>query len=492
MDEDRIYEQLITFNPSQFTALRRRLHLSNAHFSPNATPAELADEVIKQFKQRGDDLAKLAAAAFSVDQENVAVHELHGEVFSIENGEQSPKFFRDVQVSIREFGASCLTNDQGLFRIGLPAHVLPGQEVTLRHDKKRYAICSPLLGKQLIPADLTRLVEVRMLPEGSKLFWTHERIEEFIARVASESARKPPVQPGESADLSASILELGRHYGFSTDEVRKQIGMWMEAARKDVTDFRKQGMVAFAEKNFRLAGENFRRSAEEGEQQAADKLRASAADRELAGDAFYNALDYHQALQEYRRALTSLNTFKDSLGPLGIETYPEHTVDVRRITRKSANAKVGLGERVSGPDSRRYLEESVREYQGLIDQVSRSSNSQDWARTQNNLGSALAALGQRQGGPEGQRRLVEAVEAFRNALTVYTRDDLPQVLGHDPEQPGQRARGPGRAAGRAGGPAAAGRGGRGLPQRPHRLHPRRPAPVPGPRPRTTWAARSRP
>ena len=35
-------------------------------------------------------------------------------------------------------------------------------------------------------------------------------------------------------------------------------------------------------------------------------------------------------------------------------------------------------------------------------------------------------LGERQGGAEGLRRLAEAVEAYRQALTVYTRDDLPQ------------------------------------------------------------------
>ena len=51
---------------------------------------------------------------------------------------------------------------------------------------------------------------------------------------------------------------------------------------------------------------------------------------------------------------------------------------------------------------------------------------QDWARTQNDLGVALWALGQRLGGPEGLRRLSEAVEAYRQALTVRTRDDLPQ------------------------------------------------------------------
>ena len=51
---------------------------------------------------------------------------------------------------------------------------------------------------------------------------------------------------------------------------------------------------------------------------------------------------------------------------------------------------------------------------------------QDWAMTQNNLGIALRALGERQGGPEGLRRLNEAVEAYRQALTVRKRDDLPQ------------------------------------------------------------------
>ena len=250
----------------------------------------------------------------------------------------------------------------------------------------------------------------------------------------------------------------------------------MEVARKDVTDFRRQGMVAFAEKNFRLAGENFRRSAEEMEQQAAKNLRASAADRELSGDSFFNARDYRQALQQYRHTLTLLNTYKDNLGPLGIKTYPEHTVDLRRITLKSANAKRGLGEQVAGPDSRRYLEEAVREYQRLIAQVPRSSDPRQWATTQDNLGFAFWALGQRLGGPEGLRRLSEAVEAYRQALTVHTRDDLPQDWATTQNNLGTRAPGPGRAVGRSGGSAAAERGGGGLPPGPHRLHPRRPAP----------------
>ena len=354
---------------------------------------------------------------------------LKGQMFSVESGDFSPIPLPGVTITVRETGNSALTNQQGLFRISLGTELHAGHEVTLIHDRVNFAILSPYLGKQQIPDDLEKVVEVRMLPKGSKLFWTTRHIEEFITRTASESAKKPPGRPGEATDLSAYILELGRHYGFTADEVRQEIGKWMEVARKDVTDFRRQGMVAFAEKNFRLAGENFRRSAEEMEQQAAKNLRASAADRELAGDAFFNALDYRQALQQYRHTLTLLKTYKDSLGPLGIKTYPEHTVDVQRITLKSANAKIGLGERVAGPDSRRHLEEAVREYLGLIAQVPRSSDPRQWATTQDNLGSYGASAGPWASGwaaPEGLRRLNEAVEAYRQALTVRTRDDLPQ------------------------------------------------------------------
>lgn len=159
------------------------------------------------------------------------VRELRGEIFSTENGEQNPKFFPDVEVTIREFGTRGRTNDQGEFRLRLPSFVLPGQEVTLRHDKKGYAICHPLLGKQRVPAVSTEMVEIHMLPAGSKLFWTHERIEEFITRTANESAKQPKDPRGGETDLSSYIHELGSQYGFTPDEIRREVGKWMEAAQ---------------------------------------------------------------------------------------------------------------------------------------------------------------------------------------------------------------------------------------------------------------------
>ena len=84
-----------------------------------------------------------------------------------------------------------------------------------------------------------------------------------------------------------------------------------------------------------------------------------------------------------------------------------------------------LGERQGGPEGLRRLAEAVDAYLQALTVRTRDDLPQQWARTQNNLGGA-GALGERQGGAEGSRRLAEAVEAYRQALTVFTRDNLPQ------------------------------------------------------------------
>ena len=81
---------------------------------------------------------------------------------------------------------------------------------------------------------------------------------------------------------------------------------------------------------------------------------------------------------------------------------------------------------MGGPEGLRRLSEAVEAYRQALTVYTRDDLPQDWATTQNNLGTALWALGERLGGPEGLRRLSEAVEAYRQALTVHTRDDLPQ------------------------------------------------------------------
>jgi tetratricopeptide (TPR) repeat protein len=351
--------------------------------------------------------------------------ELRGVVFSVEDGQADRKYLPNVLVTVIEFGASGRTNDQGGFRVRLPAGVLPGQDLTLQEDQKDYYILLPVLSKLRVPATPAQVVEVSMAPKGSKVLLGANFIEQFIAHTADDSAKKPKDPKGGAPDLSSYVNELARQSGRPAEEILGEIGRWAAEA-KESDDPRKLGLAAFAEKKFRLAAENFGRAADAEKRRGAEGFRKSAADRTLEGDSYSNALDFAKALRTYQAALDDLKVYRKGRDDLGLPAYPEYASDVRDLALKSANARKGLGERVAGPDSRRHLEEAVREYLGLIGQVPRSSDPQQWARTQDSLGSALWALGQRLGGPEGLRRLSEAVEVHRQALTVCSRADLPQ------------------------------------------------------------------
>ena len=92
--------------------------------------------------------------------------ELRGVVFSIEDGQADRKYLPNVLVTVFEFGASGTTNDQGGFRVRLPAGVLPGQDVTLQEDQKDYYILLPVLSKLRVPATPAQVVEVCDGAEG--------------------------------------------------------------------------------------------------------------------------------------------------------------------------------------------------------------------------------------------------------------------------------------------------------------------------------------
>ena len=125
------------------------------------------------------------------------------------------------------------------------------------------------------------------------------------------------------------------------------------------------------------------------------------------------------------------------------------------------------GERESGTAR---LEEAVAAYRAALEERTRERVPLDWAGTQNNLGNALLTLGERE---SGTARLEEAVAAYRTALEGIHPRARPAPVGHDPEQPGQRAFEARGARERHGAP---GRGGCGLPRRPRGTDPRaRPA-----------------
>ena len=64
-------------------------------------------------------------------------------------------------------------------------------------------------------------------------------------------------------------------------------------------------------------------------------------------------------------------------------------------------------------------------YRAALEVYTREQLPQDWAMTQNNLGTALSDQGIRTGGAEGRRLLAEAVAAYRAALEVRTLEAIP-------------------------------------------------------------------
>ena len=109
----------------------------------------------------------------------------------------------------------------------------------------------------------------------------------------------------------------------------------------------------------------------------------------------------------------------------------------------------------------------------------------DWAMTQNNLGTALRTLGERE---SGTARLEQAVNAFRDALQGMDARARAARLGEDAEQPRQRAS---DARGTRERHRAAGAGRQRLPRRAARNAPASVCRSNGRRRRTTSAARLR-
>ena len=351
--------------------------------------------------------------------------ELRGVVFSVEDGQADRKYRPNVLVTVVDFGVSGTTNDQGSFRVRLPAGVLPGQDVTLQEDQKDYYILFPVLNRLRVPANPAQLVEIQMAPKGSKVLLGANFIEQFIKYTADDSAKKPKDPRGGAPDLSSYVNELAQQSGRPAEEILGQISQWVAEA-KESDDPRKLGLAAFAEKKFRLAAENFHRAADAEKRHGTEHFRKSAANHSLEGDSYSSALEFAKALRAYQAAQGDLSVYRKGRDDLGLPAYPEYISDVRNLALKIGNVKSKLGERVAGTDSQQYLKEAIRAYKVLESEIPKMTNLQFWATTQNNLGAALLHLGEREGGAEGARHLAEAVQAFRQALTVRTRDVLPQ------------------------------------------------------------------
>ena len=201
---------------------------------------------------------------------------------------------------------------RGLFRLFLPKAFKAGEKVTLDVEKPDWRIQYPLDGEAPIPDDPHKaLLEVRLLPVGSKLFWSHDRIEKFIQDMAEQSRQqvRPEGKP-EDIDFSRYIKDWAAKYGFNAQQAREEIHKWIAEVENNQSDLYKLGLTAFAKKNFGEASALFNESAELKakklevvKQQEKTLTEEVVRDFRLAGDAHYNNYVFDQALHAYQRAL---------------------------------------------------------------------------------------------------------------------------------------------------------------------------------------------
>ena len=320
-----------------------------------------------------------------------------------------------------EAGDTVRTKEGGRFRIFLKDVFKPGSRIKLSVEKEGWRIQYPLEGEARVPDDLEReVIEIRLLPVGSKKFWSSDRIEKFIRDMADKAKAqvKPDGKP-QDVDFSRYIKDWAVRYGFSPQQAKAEIDRWVAEAEQN-NDPYQLGLAAYAKKNFSEAGKLFQESAQEKARRAREAsvtarrfTDEAVRDFHLAGDAHTSNYQFLQALLAYQNAkeLTSRADQPDVWAALTV------AVGV---------AAYEIGIRAEGNRIDEYMDKAIDAYKVASSVSTKEQLPQSWAMIQNNLGNVLQEQGLRKGGDVGTQLLADAIEAYHAALTVYTREQHPQ------------------------------------------------------------------
>ena len=138
-----------------------------------------------------------------------------------------------VSVILAGTGKATETDDLGQFIFDLPSRLTFGKPLTFRVQKdiqhQTWRIWDPIGGKLPLPRSL--FVTIQLLPKGSKKFWTDEFIEYHIAKMAEDAKREvaaaKPTEGKQQVDLGPLIKGWAMEYGFTAQDVKRQIDKWV-------------------------------------------------------------------------------------------------------------------------------------------------------------------------------------------------------------------------------------------------------------------------
>ena len=322
------------------------------------------------------------------------------------------------------------------------------------------------------PADgqlsgLPTTVTIRLLPKGSVLLLGPPQIEAMLQRLSIQNRGKnqeihalkaelAAVQSQKPDDLTAAMTEWAKASGFEVAEVDKQVQQWAEdiQRRKDQATANEKALAQLALKHYGVAAQLFDQAADDDEKAMEEsKQRFLEEDRKLlralVDKKFQSANAYQLNLQFHQASLTLTQARDRAAAEHG--RYPEDPA-LRSIWLDSvlrlASARRDEGEVGEAGDSAALLTQSIKDYEGLLEEKSAPAERHDWAMAQTDLGIALWEQGLRSGGAQATDSLAQAVQAFRAALEVVTKADQPKDwartqnnLGNALQNQGMRSRG---------------------------------------------------
>jgi tetratricopeptide (TPR) repeat protein len=320
---------------------------------------------------------------------------LHGQLVLVGTQEELTPA-EGVMATLEETGDSERTKAGGLFNLPLPEAFQPGERITLQVTKTGWRIQYPLDGELRVPDPAERhRVDVRLLPVGSKKWWSDDRIEKFIADMAARAKEQiTPDAKQQKPDFGRYIQEWAIQYGFSVEQAQAEIARWAAEVQQQQDDLYKLGLAAFAERHFGRAQQLFRDSAaanakrmrQSEERIAAEQARAgqyreaAIRDYRLARDAAYNDYAFDRALEAYESAL-------------GLTDRHQRPQQWAEVTMDVAKAHYEIGIRTKDEAVQQNLAAAVDAYRAALEVYTLEHAAPYWLQTKRNLGVTLQKLG---------------------------------------------------------------------------------------------------
>jgi tetratricopeptide (TPR) repeat protein len=241
------------------------------------------------------------------------------EVWRLDNeGQKQPA--QGASVSLLGYGNPTRVQPPGQAQLFLPPALEPGAPLSLHVSLEGYQLFLPFEGRFVVPRQLeNEVVEVVLLPLGSKRFLSDQAIEQLIeeaARRAKEQVR-PGGKPG-TIDLSRYLQEWAVKYGFGYREVEAQVERWAAEVERQRDDNRKLALAAFIRRDFLTAARYASDSAELRLRRLAEVRRwrkslegEAARDLRLEAEAHARRGDYQRALAVAEQALRYVSREED-------------------------------------------------------------------------------------------------------------------------------------------------------------------------------------